>query len=283
MTMKINLMILAFAAFTSTAVAQVAESQTDKSMSPDPNTKRLIPKSNSLFIEELTWLDIRDDLREGKNTVLITTGGIEQSGPYIPIGKHNYILKVVTKAVAEKLGNALIAPIIPFVPEGGLNPPTGHVKYAGTISLREETYENLLRDIVTSYKVEGFKTIVLFGDSGGNQTGMAKVAGELDSLWKQDSVRVVFVKEYYDNKRLSAWLKTQGIQEGNEGIHDNFKVTAQIMVLDPELVRANQRIAAGKFSINGINLAPIEKTVEMGKKIVDYQADIVVKEIKSAH
>ncbi|MES2454566.1 MAG: creatininase family protein [Bacteroidota bacterium] len=262
-------------------MAQVNESRADKSMSPDPETKRVIPKSNSPFIEELTWLDVRDNIREGKTTVLITTGGIEQSGPYIPTGKHNYILRVVTRAVAEKLGNALIAPIVPFVPEGNLDPPTGHVKYAGTISLREETYENLLRDIVTSYKVGGFRTIVLFGDSGGNQKGMAKVAGELDQLWKQSGVRVLYIDEYYDNKRLSAWLKTQGIEEGDEGIHDNFKVTAQIMVLDPELVRAKARIAAGKFSINGVDLSPIDKTIEMGKKIVDYQADIVVKAIKA--
>ncbi|WP_214070380.1 creatininase family protein [Mucilaginibacter sp. dw_454] len=254
----------------------------DKSMSPDPDTKRVIPKSASLFIEELTWLDVRDNLREGKNTIIIGTGGVEQSGPYIPTGKHTYITRVLAKRIAEKLGNALVAPIVPFVPEGGFYPPTGHVKYPGTISVREDTYENLLSDIATSYKVEGFKTIVFFGDSGGNQWGMYRVTKALNDKWKGDGTHVIFVPEYYDNNRLSAWLKTQGIEEGNEGIHDNYKVESQIMVLDPALVRAQQRIETGHFSINGVQLAPVEKTVEMGKKIVDYQADIVVKHVQKA-
>jgi creatinine amidohydrolase len=252
----------------------------DASLSPDINSKRRVEKFNSVFIEELTWVDVRDALREGYNTVLIGTGGTEQSGPYVVMGKHNYILRVVTDSIARRLGNALVAPIVPFVPEGNFDPPTQHLKYPGSISLREETYELLLKDIATSYKVEGFTNIVFLGDSGGNQWGMYVVAKELNDLWKDKGVRVIYIHEYYDNTRISTWLESQGIKEGNEGIHDNFKVTAQLSVLNPELVRTSARIKAGNYFINGINLSPPEKTIEWGKMIASYQTTITVDAIQ---
>ena len=253
----------------------------ESGMSPDYNTPRPIESSKSLFIEELTWMEVRDAQKAGKNSVIIATGGVEQSGPYIPTGKHNFILKSVTQVLAQKLGNALVAPIIPFVPEGDHDPVSGHLKYPGSISLTEATYELLLKDILTSYKVEGFKYLILIGDSGGNQWGMYRVARQLNKLWAKQGIQVLYIPEYYDNTRISKWLKEQqGIEEGNEGIHDSFKVTAQIAVLDPKLIHAEERIAAGKFSINGVNLAPLEKTIELGKKIIDYQTDLTIEAIK---
>ena len=53
-----------------------------------------------------------------------------------------------------------------------------------------------------------------------------------------------------------------------------------MMVVDPTSVRLKQRIAAGKASINGVPIAPAEKTIEWGKKIVDYRAEITVKAIR---
>lgn len=58
---------------------------------PDPNMPRPIDALDSVFIEELTWLEIRDAMRAGKTTVIIATGGVEQNGPYLATGKHNYM------------------------------------------------------------------------------------------------------------------------------------------------------------------------------------------------
>src|SRR4029079_10503957 len=81
-------------------------------VSPDPNSPRPIEAVDSVFIEELTWMEVRDALKAGKTTILVPTGGIEQNGPYQALGKHNYILRATTEAIARKLGNALVAPII---------------------------------------------------------------------------------------------------------------------------------------------------------------------------
>ena len=249
-------------------------------VSPDPNSARPIEAVDSVFIEELTWMEIRDAMKAGKTTVIIPTGGVEQNGPYLATGKHNYILRATTEAIARKLGNALVAPIVPFVPEGEIEPASLHMKYPGSISLTEETYHRLLVDICASFRAHGFAHIVLIGDSGGNQDGMKAVAAELDAKWAGGKSHVHFIPEYYDYAGVDKWLKTQGIEQTPEGYHDDFAITAQMMVVDPTTVRMKQRIAAGKFRINGVDLAPAAKTIEWGRKIVDYRAGITVKAIQ---
>src|SRR6185295_11228570 len=91
---------------------------------PDPNSPRPIAAVDSVFIEDLTWMEVRDALKAGKDTVIVATGGVEQNGPYLVTGKHNVVLRGTTEAIARKLGNTLVAPIVQFVPEGDIDPPS---------------------------------------------------------------------------------------------------------------------------------------------------------------
>ena len=123
-------------------------------------TPRPIDALNSVWIEELTWMEVRDAIRDGKTTAIISTGGIEQNGPYLATGKHNYVLAEACEGIARELGNALCAPVIKLVPEGGIEEPTGHMRYPGTISLREETFRQVLDDVASSLKAHGFEHII---------------------------------------------------------------------------------------------------------------------------
>src|SRR4051795_10646134 len=145
---------------------------------PDPESPRPIAALDTVFLEEMTWMEVRDAMKAGKDTVIVATGGVEQNGPYLAAGKHNYVLRATTEAIARKLGNALVAPIVAFVPEGDIDPPTDHMRYPSTISLTEETFRRLLTDICASLRAHGFAHIVLIGDSGGNQRGRKGVAAE---------------------------------------------------------------------------------------------------------
>lgn len=251
-------------------------------MNPDPKTPRPIEALNSVWIEELTWMEVRDAMKAGKTTVLVPTGGVEQNGPYLATGKHNYVLRATCEAIARKLDNALVAPIVPFVPEGDIDPPTSHMKYPGTISLTEDTYERLLTDICACFRTHGFAHVVLIGDSGGNQKGMKAVAERLNAKWADGKTRVHFIPEYYDYPGVTKWLAGQGIKQISEGIHDDFGITAIMMTVDPTTVRFKQRVAAKKASINGVPLEPAEKTIDWGKKLVDFRADVTVKAIRKA-
>lgn len=249
---------------------------------PDFNTPRPIPSADSVFIEDLTWMEVRDAMRAGKNTVIVATGGIEQNGPYLVAGKHNVVLRGTTNVIARKLGNALVAPIIGFVPEGDIDPPGLHMLYPTTVSVSEETYRSLLTDICRCYRTHGFQHIILIGDSGGNQDGLKAVADQLNTAWKDGQTRLHYIPEYYNYKDVGPWLESQGIKQGDDGLHDDFGMTAQMLSIDPSSVRMKERVAAGKFRINGIDLAPAEKTIEWGRKIIDYRADLTIKAIQKS-
>ncbi len=250
-------------------------------VAPDPDGKRPIDAAQEVFIAKMTWMEVRDAMRAGTDTVIIATGGIEQNGPYLVANKHGVVLQAMTESIARELGNALVAPIVDFVPEGDIKPPTVHMKYPSTVSVREETYRALLTDIVASYKTHGFRHIVLIGDSGGNQDGLKAVAGAQDESAK-DGPRVSFIPEYYNYGEVGKFLEGHGIKQVPEGLHDDFGITAIMATVDPDSIRARQRKKAGKFTINGINLAPLKTTQKWGRAIIRFRTDAAVTAIRLA-
>ena len=257
--------------------AEQAQQLQEEMRSPRP-----IEALNSVWIEELTWMEVRDAIAAGKTTAIISTGGIEQNGPYVATGKHNYILQSACEWIARDLGNALCAPILKFVPEGNIDEPSGHMRYPGTISLREETFQAVLDDIGSSLKAHGFEHIVYIGDSGGNQGGMRAVAERLNERWTDANAH--YIPEFYDNNGVVAYMENElGIVEGeSDGFHDFYWATALQMVTDPTTVRFDQRVAKGLASINGMNIAPKEKTIDVGRSLMRWRVDQTVKAIKAA-
>jgi creatinine amidohydrolase/Fe(II)-dependent formamide hydrolase-like protein len=243
---------------------------------------RPIDAFDSVWIEELTWMEVRDALADGKTTAIITTGGIEQNGPYLATGKHNYVLQGACEGVARALGNALCAPIIKLVPEGDIDEPSGLMIYPGTISLREETFQAVLTDVAGSLRAHGFEHIVFFGDSGGNQRGMEAVAAALNERW--DDAQAHFIPEFYQYRRVHEWMNEElGIFETDpEGLHDDFVITSIMMATDPNTVRYEQRVKAGKASINGVSIQPKDEVIETGKKLLQFRVDETVKAINAA-
>ena len=253
--------------------------------SPDPNATRVIDGVDTVFMEEMTWMEIRDAMRSGKDTVIVATGGLEQNGPYLVSAKHNIVLRATTEALARKLGNALVSSIIQFVPEGDIEPPTGHMKYPGTISLTAATFEALLTDVASSLKTNGFKTIVFIGDSGGNQAGMKKVAEALSAKWAAAGApaRVYFIPEYYQYPALHEWIeKSLGIPQVDEGLHDDYAISSMMALVDPASIRLKQRAAKGRDTINGVKLSPLSTTQANARKMVEHRIDATIEALKKA-
>jgi len=278
--MSLTLAVLLFLSLSQQPPA-VRPGSSPQAANPDPNMPRPIAVHDTVFLEEMTWLEVRDAMRAGKKTVIVSTGGVEMNGPYLALGKHNYILRATTEAIARKLGDALVAPIVPFVPEGDINPPSGHMRYPGTISVRAETFKVLLTDIAESLRAHGFDHVILIADSGGNVAGMKGVAAELSTKWGAKPT-IHYISEYYDYPGLTAWLERQGVHEVDEGIHDDYGISSIVMTIDPTYVRMKERLAAGRFSINGVALAPAERTIAMGRRAVDWRATVTVEAIRKA-
>ncbi len=177
------------------------------------------PAAPSVFLEELTWTELRDAIRAGKTTVIVPVGGTEQSGPHIVLGKHNVRVKVLAGRIATSLGNALVAPVIAYVPEGSIDPPAGHMRFAGTISIPEAAFETTLEYAARSFRAHGFRDIVLIGDHGGYQKSLAKVAAKLDLEWAASPVRVHAVEEYYRaaDRGFAEILRKHGLTDAEIG------------------------------------------------------------------
>lgn len=270
----VSSLILAFSLGPLTATAQQAN-RLDVVAMPRP-----IEALDNVWIEELTMMEVRDALAEGKTTALILTGGIEENGPYLTTGKHNHVLRVMGESIARRLGDALIAPIVALEPGNPANS-----RSPGTVVLSRGTYEAMLTDMATSLRSQGFQNIILIGDSGGNQRSMATVADALSTEWRDDSGGIYHIPEYYNYDDVVDYQRdVLGVDEDPrlEGLHDDYYITSIIMNDDPQHVRLEQRIEAGKASINGISIVPIEQTIEHGRRLIEFRTDVTVGAIGQA-
>src|SRR5262245_56621365 len=212
------------------------------------DTANPLTPPDTVWMEDMTWMDVRDAMKAGKRTVIVSTDGIEPNGPWLALGKHNFVLRANCDAIARKLGNALCSPIVPFVPEGSIDPKAGHMMTVGTISLEEPTFQSLLTDIVRSYKTHGFENIILIGDSGGNQDGMKAVADKLNAQWNGRPV-VAHIPEYYAYNTVAKLLSDLGVAKADgpkDNLHDDPGITLNMFITDPNSVRWDQRVKAGK-------------------------------------
>jgi creatinine amidohydrolase/Fe(II)-dependent formamide hydrolase-like protein len=247
---------------------------------------RPIDALDSVWMEELTWMEVRDAIAGGKTTALILTGGVESNGPYLATGKHNYILKVMGESIARKLGNALVAPIVTLEP----GRPDGERVAPGSVFLSQATYRGVLTDMAESLRGMGFTHVMLMGDSGGNQKAMQEVATALNTKYNGKPARFFFIPEYYDYTSVQKLVQDNGIAEqikpgassGSDGIHDEYSIDALMALYDPKSIRIDQRRKVNRATINGVNLLPMEKTLEMGRKIVELRTTLTVTAIQKA-
>jgi creatinine amidohydrolase/Fe(II)-dependent formamide hydrolase-like protein len=276
-------MLLAVTAPLGAQTAEERRAEAERALAREMAAERPIAGISSVWLEELTWMEIRDALRAGTTTAIIATGGIEQNGPYLALGKHNYILDGACEGIARKLGNALCAPIVKLVPEGAIDPPGGHMRYPGTLSVREETFQALLTDVAMSLAAHGFRDIVLIGDSGGNQRGMEAVANALNARWT--TARAHFIPQYYQSytDAFAHIRDTFGVTEPtSDGIHDDIVITTQVMTRSLDAVRHTQRLEAGNASINGVSIADVHEARMIGSAILRFRVNETVRAIEAA-
>jgi creatinine amidohydrolase/Fe(II)-dependent formamide hydrolase-like protein len=226
----------------------------------------------SVFLEELTWTELRDAIAAGKTTVIVPVGGTEQSGPHIVLGKHNVRVKALAGRIAASLGNALVAPVIAYVPEGSISPPSGHMRFAGTISIPEAAFEATLEGAARSLRQHGLLDIVLIGDHGGYQKSLARVAARLDREWAASPARVHAVEEYYlaADRGFADLLRKQGLTEAQIGMHAGAADTSLALAVDEQLVRgARLHDGSALTAAEGVSGDPRRASAAAGRAGLD--------------
>ncbi len=234
---------------------------------------------DSLYIEDLTWVEVRRAIDSGKTTIIVPTGGTEQNGPHMVLGKHNYLVHYKAGEIAAALGNALVAPVIAYVPEGDIDPATGHMRFAGTISIPEEVFAAVLEFTARSLKQHGFKDIAFIGDSGGNQAAQQEVADQLNSEWAETDARVHHVSDFYPG-RGDDWVVSQGISPEDVGGHAGTHDTSSLLLLNPSMLRPDQFRPGRPGDGQGHTGNPSVATAEFGERILQMQIEDAVNQIR---
>ena len=236
--------------------------------------------ASSVFIEDLTWTELRDRIAAGTTTVIIPIGGTDQNGPHMAIGKHNVRVKVLAGRIAAALGNAVVAPVLSYVPEGNLNPPSAHMRWPGTITVPEDSFEKTIEYAARSFKVHGFHDIVFLGDHGSTQKGEEAVARKLDREWAATPVRAHAITQYYEDSEtgFGKMLESRGYKPSEVGTHAGLADTSLTLAVAPDLVRKDRLKPGGE----GVAGDPSRASAELGNLGVDAIVSRTVAAIKEA-
>jgi creatinine amidohydrolase len=238
--------------------------------------------STSLFLDDLTWPELRADIAAGKTSIIIPIGGTEENGPQMALGKHNVRVKLLTEMIARKLGNALVAPVISYVPHGDVHHPTGQLAFPGTTSVSTGAFYEVVEGAAWSFKLAGFRNILFLGDHGGYQHDLQLIAARLDREWAGTPVRAHAIYEYYRASEIEfgQLLKQKGYSEAEIGKHAGLLDTSLMMGVDPSMVRAD--LLGETKPGDGVNGDPRRSSAALGKLGVELVVTRTVAAIRQA-
>ena len=238
----------------------------------------------------MTWPEVKQALQQGKTTALIFNGGTEQRGPQGVNGAHTLIVHELGVEIAGKLGNAILAPVIPY----SVNRANGELP--GTIGITGPVFAELNEQVAEQMIVNGFKNVVLMGDHGGGQQELAEVAKKLDAKYAPKGIHVVYCSDVYTKvgTDFDKWLADNGYPAG---AHASVKDTSELLYLggdkgwvrkeliatavgNPVQQRGEPRDPDAKRVNNGIQGDARRSTPEIGKRVSDMKVEYAVRQIR---
>jgi creatinine amidohydrolase/Fe(II)-dependent formamide hydrolase-like protein len=242
------------------------------------------PLPDTVKLADMTWVEVRTALAHGYTRVIVPSGGIEQNGPHMILGKHDYIVGFTAERIAKELGQTLVAPVVSYVPEGDYDPPTGHMRFPGTLGVPENVFAGMLDGIARSLKAGGFKTICFIADHGGSLKPQAAVAARLSREWATDGIKVISVGDYYAaGEAQEKYLQGQGETPTTIGQHAGITDTSELMAVHPPGVDLARLAAVPlRSEPTGVNGDPRRASVERGKAMLEMKVQAAVRQIRAS-
>lgn len=188
-------------------------------------------------LAEMSWPEVEEALERGVDTVVVTFGSTEQHGLHLPLATDSLWGEALGDRVARELENTLLAPAL------RIGCSEHHMAFPGTITLRKETFAEVVADYCQSLARHGFRNIVLIPTHGGNFTPLAEaVEGIAEHLPDVNIIAYTDLMELLDVSFRSA--SERGVASEQAGGHAGEWETSMILALRPELV-AMDRAQAG--------------------------------------
>lgn len=246
-----------------------------------PSRTLTAPLPDVVEMKDMTWVEVRTAIQSGFATAIVPTGGIEQNGPHMILGKHDYLVGFAARQIAKEVGKTLVAPVISYVPEGQFDPPTGHMRYPGTLGISEQAFAGVLEGVARSLKNAGFKTICFIGDHGQSQPVQAEVAARLSREWEKAGIRVVQIDSYYAVPAQTRKLQGAGYTMAQIGYHASIIDTSELLAVNPK------GVDLGRYSRSflpqestGVVGNPSASTEKLGASLIRMRIDAAAKQIR---
>jgi creatinine amidohydrolase len=254
-------------------------------------------QTSSLLIEDMTWTEVRDAIAAGKTTAIYYAASTEQNGPGMALGKHVFIAHYLGAKIAAELGNALVYPTMPFAPTGdwGLAGPgvidpakkKGHMRYAGSVNLGEDTFGAVAHDVALSAISAGFKNVVLMCDHGGGaQSQLAKVAENMNKEWSPKGIHVYYIPDlYYQEKEvMKEYMHNHGLpldaHAGTDDTSELLYVDKMVNGRSPKWIRRDKLVNSHEGDGTGVDGDQTKATLELGRTFTDAKVSFAVKQIR---
>jgi creatinine amidohydrolase len=241
------------------------------------------PVPDTVEMADMTWVEVRSAIKRGHTIAIVPTGGIEQNGAHMVLGKHDYIVRSAAKRIAQELGRTLVTPVVSYVPEGSYDPPNGNMQFPGTLGVPESVFAQVLEGIARSLKLAGFKMICFIGDHGGSQAVQATVAAKLTSEWAAQGTKVLQVGDYYVDDAQIRYLREKGETPATIGSHAGLIDTSELLAVHPQGVDL-ARLAALPLlpEPTGHSGDPARASAAHGKALLDIRINAAVRQIRAA-
>ncbi len=230
-------------------------------------------------LEMMTWPELKKAMEAGKTTALVYNGGTETRGPQCVNGGHSLMAHATVIAIAEKLGNAIAAPVLPF------SPNNASANLPGTIGLTAPLFAAINEQVAEQLIKNGFKNIVLMGDHGGGQKEMGEVAKKLTEKYAAQGIRVIFCEDVYKlaNDNFDKYLTAHNLPVST---HAGIPDTSEMLFLGGDKGWVRKDLIATAVGSpehpNGIRGDARPSTVALGKRIFDMKVDAAVSQIQKA-
>jgi creatinine amidohydrolase/Fe(II)-dependent formamide hydrolase-like protein len=241
------------------------------------------PMPDTIEMADMTWVEVRSAIERGYTVAIVPTGGIEQNGAHMVLGKHDYIVGKAASRIAHELGRTLVTPVVSFVPEGSYDPPSGNMQFPGTLGVPEPVFAQVLEGIARSLKSAGFKTICFIGDHGGNQASQAAVAAKLNGEWTGQATTVLHVADYYVDEAQIKYLREKGETPATIGIHAGIIDTSELLAVHPQGVDLSRLTALpSNPEPTGHSGDPMRASAAYGTTLLQIRINAAVRQIRAA-
>jgi creatinine amidohydrolase/Fe(II)-dependent formamide hydrolase-like protein len=171
--------------------------------------------------------------------------------------------------IAQRLGNAVVAPVLSYVPEGAVFPPVAHMRFTGTITIPDATFESILESTARSFKQHGLHTVIFLGDHGGYQKSEKRAVDKINKAWASDPTAHAYALSAYYEAAQTSFLHTlrkKGFSDAEIGLHAGLLDTSLTLAVDPTLVRTDLLAQGAKSTpAEGVYGDPRRSTAELGQ------------------